>query len=392
VRRTHSSGLVVALLLSLAGDIGDADVCRAMQAIGLEGSAGARRAQAELSRLNVPLTADAFVTRAGRGDQHVVELFIQSGIGVDSRNTDGFSALIWAAGQGRARVVDFLLSNGANVNASSADGTTALMAAAGEGRIAVVTRLIARGANIEARRADGHTALIRAAAHNQRASVATLLHSGAAINGSDREGRTALIYAATNGNEEEPTGASLPLIGLLLSRGADVNHAARDGSTGLMWAARKGEERVVRALLAGNADVNVADLQRRTPLMHAILGTGSPAVAKVIIEAGAAINARDAHGSTALSMAAKRRSVGMLNVLLGSGADPNLPAADGTTPLMIAAKFARATNVQALLGKGANPAAKDAKGRMAADIAVLNHQTEILSILRNATVAGHANR
>src|SRR5574337_870748 len=55
------------------------------------------RARAELDRLPVPYTIDAFVDAAERGDARVVGLFIAAGLDVNGRNREGITALAQAA-------------------------------------------------------------------------------------------------------------------------------------------------------------------------------------------------------------------------------------------------------------------------------------------------------
>lgn len=341
-------------------------------------------ARQELERSGISYTPETFVTLAARGNLRAVELFLDSGLNPDARNRDGFTALMWSAGQDRWPVVNALLARGANVNATSADSTTALIAAASQGHVRIVRLLIDRGATVDARRADGQTALIRASAENQNDSVKVLLAHGADIEAGDARGMTSLIYASANMSAEDPDGATLPLVQTLLSRGARPEHRAADGSTALAWAARKGEESILHALISKNGDVNAADNDGETPLMHAALGRGTPSIAEALIARGADVNAQDTQGTTALAFSARRRTAGMLKVLLENGADSNSRNNEGTTPLIEATRLGRVDNVKTLLERGADSRLKDNHGRTAADIAKANHQSAILAILSQA--------
>ena len=74
------------------------------------------------------------------------------------------------------------------------------------------------------------------------------------------------------------------------------------GQTPLLVASRAGRAEVVAALLAGGAMVNLADSVGNTPLIVA----GNAETAKVLIEAKAAVVAKNKAGSTALHTAAKQ--------------------------------------------------------------------------------------
>src|SRR5574337_483614 len=71
------------------------------------------RARAELDRLPVPYTIDAFVDAAERGDARVVGLFIAAGVDVNARDRAGITALAQAAGRGDLPMVQALLKAGA---------------------------------------------------------------------------------------------------------------------------------------------------------------------------------------------------------------------------------------------------------------------------------------
>src|SRR5260221_14537850 len=55
-------------------------------------------AQEQLARLHVPYSDEAFVSSAARGDERVVSLFLDSGLSLNARNQDGFTALMWSTG------------------------------------------------------------------------------------------------------------------------------------------------------------------------------------------------------------------------------------------------------------------------------------------------------
>jgi ankyrin repeat protein len=182
----------------------------------------------------------------------------------------GNTPLILAAWHGDATKVDALLKAGADVNAANREGTTPLMAStwgdSGMGDVQIAKRLLASGANANAR---------------------------------TRGGRTALMDVAGNGNVE--------FVLLLLDSGADVNARTSGGGTALHEAALSGHASIVRALLAKGARTNGANELGQTPVMLACVcpapRESCPARAEIVrllIDGGADVNAKDAHGYTAL--------------------------------------------------------------------------------------------
>ena len=62
------------------------------------------------------------------------------------------------------------------------------------------------------------------------------------------------------------------------------------------------------------------------------------AVARLLIENGAEVNAATVHGSTALMLAALSGQLKMVELLLANGSEVGAKTADGETALMLAAK------------------------------------------------------
>jgi ankyrin repeat protein len=136
------------------------------------------------------------------------------------------------------------------------------------------------------------------------------------------------------------TGA-LDVVTLLLARGASVG--ARDdrrGQTALMWAAAEGHAEVVRVLVSAGADLNARVPSGFTPLLFAVREGRLDAV-RALLKAGANVNdviPPDGPGP-------RRRGY-------GGGVPPA-----GTTPLLVAVRNGHLDVAAALLDAGANAAA-----------------------------------
>lgn len=177
------------------------------------------------------------------------------------------------------------------VDATLPDGTTALMVAARQGPPALMERLVALGADVRA--------------ENTR-------------------GGTALMYAAVAGDPAT--------LAWLLDHGARIRERASNGWSALTIAAAKGHEAAVRLLLARGADPDKADIYGGTPLIRAVEG-GYGAAARILLEeGGAAVDAVDEQGATALHHAAANGDSGIVGLLLRYGADPGRRTGRGLTP------------------------------------------------------------
>src|SRR5262249_8056187 len=83
--------------------------------------------------------------------------------------------------------------------------------------------------------------------------------------------------------------------------------------------------------------------------------TGSAAVLKPLVDAGADANGRTANGTTALMFAAASGNVDAVDLLVNRGADVNaMEPVRGLTPAMFAAASNRAAVMEALAARGAD--------------------------------------
>jgi uncharacterized protein len=110
-----------------------------------------------------------------------------------------------------------------------------------------------------------------------------------------------------------------------------------------------------------------------TPLHYAVF-FGHPEAARVLIEAGAGLEAPARNKEFALDArplhsAAAAGELEICRILLEAGADPNPTQHEGFTPLLEAAQHGNADLVELLLEHGADVSATLADGRTAAELA-----------------------
>lgn len=109
-------------------------------------------------------------------------------LGINSR------ALLRSIEKGDVSAANRLLSSGVTVNARTKEGWTALILAAQRNLSNLTHALITRGADVNARDKQGQTALMHAARKGHRQTVELLVNRGADVTAKDRAGRTALMY------------------------------------------------------------------------------------------------------------------------------------------------------------------------------------------------------
>ena len=148
-------------------------------------------------------------------------------------------------------------------------------------------------------------------------------------------------------------------------------------------AALNGEMGQIAAHLGGGTDVNLKDLEGRTPLMYASYN-GNVEVIRSLIEKDADVNLRDLYGRSALMMASSGPYPVAVKYLLEHGADPNLvDKEEHFTALMYAAAEGQLDVVKLLLAYGADPDMKDTDGDSALTFAGNNGYSEVVSLLKS---------
>jgi ankyrin repeat protein len=202
---------------------------------------------------------------------------------------------------------------------------------------------------LSARTAVGLTPLHVAASRGQSEVVSILLDAGADISGpSPGEQWTPLVWAAYRGHTDT--------VALLLKRGADPT--ARGGNP-IHFAAQRRHREICQLLVEhGAADDLVASGERQAlALFRAVLAGDVAATQAVLAERPALARTKARNGRTALHEAAL-------------GGDPRL--------------------VEVLLAAGADPTARDRRGQMPLDVAVVHRQRAAAALLQEAKGRGSA--
>ena len=268
---------------------------------------------------------------AAIGSPEAVKLLLDSGADANAKNQLDETALMLGAGD--VRKVRMLVDKGADVNAHSKLGRTPLMiASACDGCSAAVKLLLEKGADPKAKDKRGITALNAAADADDFESMKLLLAKGAEPDPADMGGNTPLSSAANNCN--------LAAIKLFLSKGANVNAANTFGGevkfgkiqlmklTPLMLAATYCSPEIVKTLLNAKANIDNRDVREMTPLVFAVSSESqNPAVVKLLLEAGASVNAATGVGETALDWAEKFGYPEVIGALKTAGARNGVPYA-----------------------------------------------------------------
>jgi uncharacterized protein YegJ (DUF2314 family) len=161
--------------------------------------------------------------------------------------------------------------------------------------------------------------------HGNTRAVEILLQHEADSNPRDEYGATPLHDAAMRNHAD--------IILLLAKNGADVNATNEIGLTPLKSAAGNDNTSCAKTLLELGADVDVRLTVNKQNLLHNI---HSPDMAKILLDAGADLEAIDDDGETPLHVATINGFADLVVYLIERGANTDTKNKDGQTPLDIA--------------------------------------------------------
>ncbi len=167
-----------------------------------------------------------------------------------------------------------------------------------------------------------------------------------------------------------------------------------EGVTPLMFVAGWGEIGKISDFLSRGADIHARDKDGWTALHHAALGPAHPNAMRMLVKAGADVNAQASSpkGETALTLSARKGASEAVKELILLGADVNLVGGMKMTPLVAAAWHGRSEEdaeamVEVLLQAGADTSPKDGLGMTALAYAKERRYRGVIQMLKDAGAA-----
>ncbi|HLK50060.1 MAG TPA: ankyrin repeat domain-containing protein [Bryobacteraceae bacterium] len=257
-----------------------------------------------------------------QGDRPAVRALLAKKADVNAPQVDGTTALDWAVRANDLEMTELLLNAGGKASAANQSGATPMLLAAMNGNAAILERLIQSGADPNAPVSNtGDTALMIASRTGKVDAVKVLLDRGAKVNAKESwGGTTALMWAVA---ELHPDVARL-----LVESGADVNAK----SNFVPSASGRGFEGTSAVVPKSNQTTEEFASGWMTPLMFAAREDDVES-ARVLVEAGADVNALGADGKDALGLALFNGSYRVASLLIDSHANVNHADAQRFTPL-----------------------------------------------------------
>lgn len=163
-------------------------------------------------------------------------------------------------------------------------------------------------------------------------------------------GPNSFLRAINTGDQE--------LVDLFTRTNFNVNLADEHGVPALLIALKKGFTIVAKILIQAGADVNARDNIGLTPLLLTCgkASYGYKAIAELLIQRGAYVNDRDRLGYTPLLLSLSGGTAGIAKLLIERGADIRVTTRRGETPMSLAEQYngpERAEIIELLVSKGA---------------------------------------
>jgi ankyrin repeat protein len=264
------------------------------------------------------------------------------------RINDGITPLHAASRGGHIGFMEFLIEQGADVNIKNASGSTPLHEAVRSGKIDAIKKLLTHNVDINAQDARGNSVLhlaIRDVPLDTHREIVNILLAQPGINPSlwDEYGDSPLHATITLNKDPE-------IIKVLLKKGSDVNVRNIEGKTPLYMAIEQNRPQYVSVLLEGNSNLFAADNSGVTPfekalfertdllsylitpatvlqcdgdgntLLHMSVRKGGLDTVQMALDKGSRIDARNKLGDTALHLAVRQNNELVGKTLIARGA------------------------------------------------------------------------
>lgn len=197
------------------------------------------------------------------------------------------------------------------------DNSTTLLEAVSQGNKDLVAKILITNPDLERKDVKSRTALMLAAYNDDNDIAELLINAGADVNAQDDMLNSPFLYAGANGN--------LALVKMCLANGADFKVFNRYYGSALIPAAEKRHLDVVDLLVntPGYPIDHINNLGWTALLEAIILGADRKMQVEIVrslVQGGCDVNIADKEGVTPLAHAKKRSLTEIVNILTKAGA------------------------------------------------------------------------
>ncbi|MDD3927615.1 MAG: ankyrin repeat domain-containing protein, partial [bacterium] len=261
----------------------------------------------------------------------ILQALIDKGADINRKDGYGRTALHIAIEKQEVESVRILLERRADINIKDNRNRTPTQIAVTRDNIRIIELLLKAGVK------DPNALLLSACSRDDIAAIRDILnrYDKKLLSLNDKALQTALVIGAKGGHSEiaeillrsgvDPDsksytnddtalviaakGGCLPIVRALISKGADINaRKKRSGAdTPLTAALANGDAQTINFILSQSPDIRIQGVEYQTPLMLAV-EKGYAGIVKELLARGADPNAKNSTGSTALSLASRKKS------------------------------------------------------------------------------------
>ena len=269
-------------------------------------------------------------------------------------NANGETALTQAIQNDDVEMTELLVKE-AIINLKNEAGETPLTLAIQKQNEDII-RLVMKRAKASLKNDKGDAPLFLALANKDLYLLQTLIRNGADVNRTSN-GFTPLARAVELNNYRA--------VGYLIRNGATPNLANDNGEIPLAIAIKKGYD-VIAGILVNKSQDAFSDANWFNaigdPLLNIAAQNGNTELIRMLVEAGADVNALDHEENSPLHIAAANGQNKAVTLLMTYDADMNYRNLKGATPIMLAAMSSQSSTYDMLLEYGANENIKDYMG------------------------------
>jgi ankyrin repeat protein len=238
---------------------------------------------------------------------------LRAGGDINSRDTYGQTALLFAVGRQNMEIVEVLFEKGADINIADINSTQPIHMAVLNGDIKMARMLLDRNANLDVISNELFTPLMLAVNVHDLELDRLLLSYGAdpfQIAGTIDNKINVVMYAAILGDTN--------MMSLFISEGYKINEIDYpNGVTPLHIAVAKSDYEMSELLIGNGMNVNSGDKAQKTPL-HLAASLGHNNVAILLLEHSADAHKEDQYGITPLDEAIKNGNDTLVTIMRGN--------------------------------------------------------------------------
>lgn len=244
-------------------------------------------------------------------DKKCIELaksIIARGVDAKAVNEDGETLIYHAFQSGSEEIVLSLMQKGADIAQLGVSGVNPITIAVNNNMATIVEKLLEKGASADQKSTDGYSLAEVCIYRGFPETLKVLLAHKVNL-----DKQFALLWSIRDGK-----GKAVPV---LLENGAIPNIMNQDGMPAVVLAAELGQIEAIQAFINHKASIDYPSKNERLTALSAASKSGNLAIVKLLVEAGAKINAVDIVGMTPLAHAVDSSRADVVEYLLSKGAD-----------------------------------------------------------------------